>query len=108
MKTPKACHCLRVLLFAALELAKPICPLAAQSGQTLELGAINQERLRQAATAAGFRVRDIRAVIPGAIRSRVPFTASPYDDKQLATLREKYQLEKVISPAPDEWTAQLL
>ena len=38
----------------------------------------------------------------------MPFVASAYDDKQLARLREIYQLEKVIAPAKDEWTAQLL
>jgi hypothetical protein len=84
-----------------------IFPETVQAGQ-FEPGPLGAERLKEAATAAGFRVRGVRANIPSAVRSRLPFTVSPYDDKQLAILREKYQLEKVIAPVRDEWTAHLL
>jgi hypothetical protein len=97
-----------IALLAVFEFVLLTYPLAAQSQHTFETGPISAQRLREAATTAGFHVREIKAIIPKAVRPRVPFSASPYGDAQLAILREKYQLEKVIAPARDEWTAQLL
>jgi hypothetical protein len=80
----------------------------AQPQGTVESGPLSAERLKKAASIAGFSVRDVKAIIPGAVRPRIPFSVSSYGDEQLAILREKYQLEKVVAPAKDEWTAQLL
>jgi len=99
---------MKIVMLAALEFALLTCPSGAQSQRIFEAGPINGERLKQAATFAGFHVREIKVVIPSAVRPRIPFSVSPYEDKQLTTLREKYQLEKVIASAKDEWMAQLL
>jgi hypothetical protein len=71
-------------------------------------GPLSIPRLNAAAEAAGFKVIENKSHIPTAAYSRIPFDASDYDDKRLAVLREKYRLEKVIAPAREEWTAQLL
>lgn len=71
-------------------------------------GPLSVARLNAAVEAAGFKVIENKSHIPTPAYSRIPFAASDYDDKRLADLREKYQLEKVIAPARDEWTAQQL
>jgi len=69
---------------------------------------LNADQLFQAATAAGFQVRDVKADIPSAVHSALPFTTLDYENNLLRTLRERFQLEKVVGPARDEWTAQLM
>lgn len=69
---------------------------------------LNVDQLFQAATAAGFQVRDIKADIPSAVRSTLPFITVDYENNLLRTLRERFRLEKVVGPARDEWTAQLM
>ena len=71
-------------------------------------GPISVDRLTAAATAAGFQVRNVKADIPSAVHSGLSFTTLGYEDKLLKTLRERYQLMKLVAPARDEWTAQLM
>ncbi len=71
-------------------------------------GPISVDRLTEAVTAAGFQVRNVKADIPSAVHSGLPFTTLDYEDKLLKTLRERYQLMKLVAPARDEWTAQLM
>src|SRR5262245_12722923 len=84
------------------------CPGTAQAQKSLEPVPLNAERLKEAAAIAGFQLRETRITIPRAVRPRLSFSSSPYNDTQLVMLREKYHLEKVIASARDEWTAQLL
>src|SRR5688572_5469625 len=70
-------------------------------------GPLSVECVTAAASAAGFKVREVTANIPAAARSRFRFVPFKYDDPRLGALREKYGLEKLIAGAPDEWTAQL-
>ncbi len=69
---------------------------------------LSEECLVEAATKAGFQVREVRINIPRAAHSQVPFKSVDYDDKLLVTLKEQYPLQKVVSSARDEWTSQLL
>lgn len=75
---------------------------------TLEPGPLSSVRLAAAANAAGFVVRGAEADAPRAIRPRFPFTTFDYDASAMANLRKSYDLQDVVSGAPDEWTAQLL
>jgi hypothetical protein len=93
------------VVFLALGLLANRC--SADNG-TFTAGPLSPARLNAAAEAAGFKVIENKSNIPAAAYSRIPFVASDYDDKHLAALREKYQLEKVIAQARDEWTAQQL
>jgi hypothetical protein len=81
--------------------------LPAHAG-ALDAGPVSRARLQAAAEAAGFRAREVIADVPAAVRPRLPFATFDYDDADMVALRQKYELEKVIAPAKDEWTAQLL
>lgn len=70
-------------------------------------GRLTLERLRAAAKAAGFEVREVMGDIPQAVRSEIPFTSTEYDDSQMQALRAKYAIEEVVRGAKDEWDAQL-
>lgn len=76
--------------------------VSAQNG-----GALTTDRLRAAATAAGFCVKEALGDIPAAVHSTLPFTPLEYEDRRLAALRKTYPLEQLVAGAPDEWTAQL-
>ena len=82
---------------------------ACVQGQTagFQPGPLTLERLRAAAAAAGFQVRDAMGDIPKAARSSLPFTPLEYDDPKLAALRAKYPIVEAVAGAKDEWTAQL-
>ncbi len=82
------------------------CAAARPTGEGA-LGPLTAGRLERAAAAAGFRVLDLKADLPQAARSGIPFATLPYDDPRLEELRKKYPLEKAIEGARDEWTAQL-
>lgn len=91
-------------LLCALALAGCAAPGAVE--RTLA-GPLTRERLAQAAGAAGFRVLEIKADLPAAVRPGIPFAMPSCDEPSLAELRVKYGLEKVVEGARDEWTAQL-
>ena len=91
--------CLRVL---PLPLA--LCAWAAD----FDAGPLQEGRLAAAAAAAGFQARHVVLDAPPAVRPRLPFASFGYDHPDLAALRRKFELEKVVAPAKDEWTAQLL
>lgn len=92
---------MRALIFAA-------AVAACAAGAGFEAGPLDSARLAAAARAAGYSVRETIVDAPAAIRPRLPVPAPRFDDPYLTTLREKYQLEKVVAPAADEWSAQLL
>lgn len=82
---------------------------AAQAAdKALQPRPLTTEHLRSAAAAAGFKVVEVMADVPSAVRSSLPWKVPAYDDPQLASLREKYSLPAVIAKAKDEWQAQLL
>jgi hypothetical protein len=80
--------------------------IAEQEGSNRE--PLTERRLRETAEAAGFRVLDIRTDIPVSIRSHLPFFTIDYNDQRLRGLLVKFQLQKIVEAAKDEWTAQLL
>lgn len=82
--------------------------LAADGHAAFKPCPLTMKSLTQAVRSAGFEVVENRSRIPVATYSQIPFASSPYDDKHLAQLRQKYELEKVVASAKDEWTAQLL
>jgi hypothetical protein len=92
--------------FVLLALASVLCASDVAKFD-FQPGTLTRERLKVAAEAAGFQVAAIQARIPATVHSRFPFTTFEYDDPLLQTLRREYPLEKVVSGAPDEWTAQL-
>jgi hypothetical protein len=81
--------------------------LSAHAG-AFAAGPVSRARLQAAAEAAGFHPGEVIADVPAAVRPRLPFPVFNYDDPDLIALRQKYELEKVVAPAKDEWTAQLL
>jgi hypothetical protein len=91
---------------ALLVLAAAGCA-APRPGERGLLGPLTAERLAWAAEEAGFRVVDLKADLPRAARSSLPFATLPVEDPRLEELRKKYPLEKAIEGARDEWTAQL-
>jgi len=70
-------------------------------------GPLTSDGIARAARDAGFRVLEIKADIPAAVRPALPFITIPFEDPYLAGLRQKYGLEKVVEGARDEWIAQL-
>ena len=98
---------MRVLWIAGAVLTVLAGEAAGESAQ-FQPGPLSRERLTAAAEAAGFRVREIQADIPAAVRSAFRFTPMNYDEPRLSGLRENYRLAEVVSPAKDEWSAQLL
>lgn len=71
-------------------------------------GPLSADRLKSAARAAGFRVRDQKVDIPRAVRPRLPFASPDYEDPALKALRQAYPLRQVVSEGRDEWQSQLL
>lgn len=69
---------------------------------------ITASDLSRAAESASLRVKSVEIDAPAAVRSNLEYQTSDYDDPQFVSLRKKYQLEKVIAGADDEWTAQRL
>ncbi|MEX0715213.1 MAG: transglutaminase-like domain-containing protein [Planctomycetaceae bacterium] len=70
--------------------------------------AFSDSDLLRAAESAGLRVKNIEIDAPAVVRSNLDYKTSSYDDPRLVSLRKKYQLEKVVAGAADEWTAQRL
>ncbi|MEX0700762.1 MAG: transglutaminase-like domain-containing protein [Planctomycetales bacterium] len=60
----------------------------------------------RAAESAGLRVKNVEIDAPAAVHSNLSFKTSNYNDPRLVSLRKKYELEKVVAGAQDEWTAQ--
>ena len=81
---------------------------SAETPRAFEPGPLEPVRVKAAARQAGFKVRELKADIPVAVRSRVPFVAAAYTDESLATLRHQYPLNKVVAGGRDEWQSQLL
>lgn len=82
--------------------------LAEEGPKPFASGLLSPERVEAAAREAGFRVRDLKADIPAAIRPRIPFFAPAHDDETLDKLRRKYPLNQVVAAGRDEWSSQLL
>ena len=100
-------HCytirrLALIFFLACQHSK------AESTSPFAPGLLEPTRVRAAARQAGFNVRDLKADLPLAVHSRLPFVTAPYADESLATLRRRYPLEKVTAGGKDEWQSQLL
>ena len=84
------------------------CPALAAESLTFEPGPLDPVKLEAAAQRAGFKVGELKADIPLAVRSYVPFEAASFTDESLATLRHQYLLDKVVAGGRDEWQSQLL
>src|SRR5262245_5060287 len=80
----------------------------AQTPRPFEPGPLSAVKLKAAARQACFNVRELKADIPAAVRSGIPFVAASYTDESLATLRHRYPLERIVAAGRDEWQSQLL
>jgi hypothetical protein len=99
------CHTIRrlaLLLFLACQNS------TAETRRLFEPGPLEPLRITAAARQAGFKVRELKADIPVAVRPRLPFVTAAYADEALVTLRRRYPLEKVAAEGRDEWQSQLL
>lgn len=93
---------------AALIVVVVVSPSFSADPEGLSGGPLTAGRLGAAAEAAGLKVGENRSIIPPPVYSHIPFVIAGYDDPQLALLRKTHNLEQVVAPARDEWTAQLL
>lgn len=91
----------------AVWLVAAFCAALYAQTASFQPGTMTVDRLRSAASAAGFRVREVMGDIPQAARSSIPFTPLEYEDPRLAALRKAHPLAELVSGARDEWTAQL-
>jgi hypothetical protein len=80
----------------------------AETLRPFEPGPLEPVRISAAATQAGFKVRELKADIPAAVRPQLPFVTASYTDESLAALRRQYPLERVAAGGRDEWQSQLL
>jgi len=80
----------------------------AQTPRPFEPGPLEPLRVKVAAMQLGFKVSDLKADIPVAKHSRLPFVTASYTDESLVSLRRHYPLEKVATGGRDEWQSQLL
>jgi hypothetical protein len=101
MPSPKICQ-LALVFFLACQSFK------AETARPFEPGALEPLRVKAAARQAGFKVRDLKADIPVAVRPRLPFVTAAYTDESLVALRRLYPLEQVVAGGRDEWQSQLL
>ena len=83
-------------------------PSKADPPRPFEPGPLEPLRVKAAARLAGFSVRDLKADVPAAVHTRLPFVTASYSDESLVTLRRRYPLEKVVDGGRDEWQSQLL
>jgi hypothetical protein len=95
-------RCLTLLFFLACQ------NHSAETARPFESGPLDPLRLTKAARQAGFKVRELKADLPVAVRSHVPFVTASYTDESLVTLRRRYPLEKLAIGGRDEWQSQLL
>lgn len=71
-------------------------------------GPLDQSRLTAAVRQAGFKLLELKADIPLAVRSRLTFIAADAGKESLAALRRQYPIEAVAAAGRDEWQSQLL
>ena len=69
------CHLIRKLVVLFLLACQPSSS-SAETPRAFELGPLEPHRLTAAATHAGFKVRDLKADIPLAVRPRLPFATA--------------------------------
>jgi len=93
---------LALLFFLACQHSK------AESPRPIEPGPLEPLRLKAVARQAGFKVLDLKADLPVAVRPQLRFVTANYTDESLAALRRQYPLDKVTGGARDEWQGQLL
>jgi hypothetical protein len=104
-KIAMQCHTIRRLALLYLLACQNY---AAETQRPFEPGPLEPLRVKAAARQAGFKVRDLKADIPVAVRPRLPFVTAAYSDESLIALRRQYPLEKIVAGGRDEWQSQLL
>jgi len=98
------CHAIRrlaLIFFVACQDSK------AENPRSFDPGPLEPLRVKAAAAKVGFKVRELKADIPVAVRPRLAFVTTDYAEESLMALRRQYPLEKVAR-GRDEWQSQLL